>query len=87
MAENLKTKASPPRTSDPAVGIVAITGANQTLAYTSRGVYVAPAGTLQCTFEDGSTGTLAGLAAGQVYPFAITAITGAGTSITGHVLL
>ena len=80
--------APPTDHSAPAVGAVAITGADQTFPNKQvRGVYVATAGNLECTMFDGSTATFVGLLAGVVYPFAILAIRDAATTITGHVLL
>jgi hypothetical protein len=73
--------------SDPAIGAIAITGSDQTIGRPARGVYVATDGDLACTMADGTTPTFVGLKAGAVYPFAIVAITDAGTSITGHVLV
>ncbi len=73
--------------SDPAIGVVAITGADQSFSKRVRGIYVATAGDLACTMADGSSASFVGLLAGVVYPFCITAITDAGTSITGNVLV
>lgn len=73
--------------SDPVIGAVAITGSDQTFTVHVRGVYVATAGNLECTFANGSAVTLIGLLAGVVYPFAITEIRDAGTTCTGHVLV
>lgn len=74
--------------SDPVIGATAFLAATDytTLVGNVRGVYVATAGTLQCVLQDSSAVTFAGLAAGTIYPFAITSIVGAGTTATGHVL-
>ena len=88
MSLDVGPKQTPFNHTDPAVGVVAITGADQTFPNQSpRAVYVATAGNLECTMFDGSTATFVGLLAGVVYPFAITAIRDAATTITGHVLL
>lgn len=77
---------SPSQQSDPALGAVAIPGTDQTFTVAVRAVYVATAGNLQCTMSDGSAVTFVGLLAGSVYPFAITSVVDAGTTITGHAL-
>lgn len=79
-------KKTPTEQSDPALGVVAITGSDQTFTVPVRAVYVATAGNLECTMSDGTTATFVGLLAGQLYPFAITEIRDAATTITGHVL-
>jgi hypothetical protein len=73
--------------SDPVIGAVAITGADQEFTVHVRGVYVATAGNLECTLANASTATFIGLLAGVIYPFSITHIRDAGTTCTGHVLL
>ncbi len=74
--------------SDPAIGIVAITGlADVEFAKRVRGVYVGTAGNLQADFADGTTGTLVGLLAGVVYPFCIVKVYDAGTTMAGHALV
>ena len=53
-----------------------------------RGIYISTAGTLKVDWKNGTTSTLAGLAAGVVYPFAITKIYQTGSSAAaGHVLV
>jgi hypothetical protein len=82
----MASKRTPTSQSDPALGAVAITGSDQTFTVPVRGVYVATAGDLECTMSNDTTATFVGLLAGVIYPFAITAIRDAGTTITGHVL-
>ena len=73
--------------SDPAIGVVAITGSDQSFSKRVRGVYVGTTGTLACTMADGTTAAFAGLLAGVVYPFCITKIYDVGTTAAGVVLL
>jgi hypothetical protein len=78
------------RRSDPAQGAVAISygGGNQTLATESRGVYIGTAGHLVVDMADGTTSvTFSNLAAGTIYPLAITKIYQAGSTAAGVVLL
>lgn len=78
------------RRSDPAQGAVAIDygSGNQTLATESRGVYIGTAGHLKVDMADGTTAvTFSNLAAGTVYPFAITKIYQSGSTAAGVVLL
>ena len=72
---------------DHAVGAVAITGSAQTFNPTCRAIMCGGAGNLQCVMVDGSAVTFVGLAAGQVYPFAIRSIVAAGTTITNSFAL
>lgn len=83
----MPAKRTPTAQSDPALGAVAITGSDQVFTVPVRGVYVATAGNLECTMSDGTTPTFIGLLAGMVYPFAVTEIRDAATTITGHVLV
>lgn len=79
-------KKTPTEQSDPALGAVAIPGTDQTFTVPVRAVYVATAGNLECTMSDGTTATFVGLLAGVVYPFSITEVRDAATTITGHAL-
>lgn len=72
---------------EPYIGVVAITGSDQTFTVPVRGVIVMTGTTLACTFTDGSTATLTGLTPGKIYKFAITGITDTGTDVTGYVLV
>jgi hypothetical protein len=76
--------------SDPAVGAVAINygSGDQTLPTQSRAIYIGTAGTLKVDMADGSTVTFSNLAAGTIYPIAITKIYQTGsTTAAGLVLL
>lgn len=89
MAQNIRFEGSPIRASDPATGAVAIdySGGNQTLAVEARGIYISTAGHLNVTMRDGQTVLFSNLAAGQVYPFGVTAILQASSTAAGVVLL
>lgn len=56
-----------------------------------RGIYISVAGTLKVDFVDQKTSsigvTLAGLSAGQIYPFCITKIYTTGSSVAAGVVL
>lgn len=87
---NKRLRSEKPSGSDPATGAVAINyaGGNQTLATCSRGVYIGTAGHLKVDMVDGQTEiTFSNLAAGQIYPFAITKIYQVGSTAAGVVLL
>jgi hypothetical protein len=77
---------------NPAVGALAINySIDQTFASQGRpvrGIYVAVTGTLKVDMADGTTGvSFANLAAGVIYPIAITKIYSIGSSgVTGLVL-
>lgn len=75
----------------PAIGayVINYAGGDQDLSTRRvRGIYISTAGTLKVDFANGSTATLSGLAAGAVYPFAITKIYQVGSSAAaGHVLV
>ena len=76
--------------SDPAQGAVAISygGGNQTLSTESRGVYISSQGHLKVDMADGTTAvTFSNLAAGVIYPIAITKIYQSGSTAAGLVLL
>lgn len=89
-ATNLKIESAPQRASDPVVGAVAISygGGDQTFTQNPRGVYIGTAGHLKVDLIDGSTAiTFSNLAAGQIYPFAITKIYQSGSTAAGVALL
>ncbi len=88
MSRDLSATTYPNDVTSPAVGAIAITGADQTFAGARpRSVYVATAGDLTCDMVNGDNVTFVGLLAGIVYPIAIKKIYDTGTSITGLVLL
>jgi hypothetical protein len=57
------------------------------LTNTSRALYVGAAGNLKATFAHGSIVTIAGLLAGQVYPFALTKVFSGSTTAASMVAL
>jgi hypothetical protein len=87
--EGKRYRGSVARRSDPATGAVAIdySGGNQTLSTEARGVYVGTAGHLKVDMADGTTVTFSNLAAGNIYPIAITKIYQTGSTAAGLVLL
>lgn len=73
---------SMPGLSAPVRSMVAvITGADVTLAQTSRAIYVGGAGALHCDLADGTTITIANLSVGW-HPIRVTKVYTAGTSCT-----
>ncbi len=86
MADTFNTN-FPGFSSGPVIGVVAISGSDQTLTGVVRGVYVSGgSGSLKADFANGTTETITGLVTGTVYPFSITKIYDTGTDITGFVL-
>lgn len=88
--EGKRYRSSVARRSDPAQGAVAIdySGGDQVLATESRGIYIDTAGNLKVDMADGTTVTFENLAAGTIYPIAITKIYQTGsTTAAGLVLL
>ncbi len=76
--------------SDPVIGAIAYASGDATYLVHVRGIYVGNAGatgSLQCVMANGTTVTFTGLLVGQIYPFKITSIVGAGTTISGHILV
>lgn len=69
---------------DPYVGAVAVdvSGGNQTLATSCRGVFVGGAGNLAVTMLDGSQVTLTGIAAGSVLRLCVVTFRQTGTTAT-----
>jgi uncharacterized membrane protein (DUF441 family) len=87
MADTLNASV-PTLAAGPYVGCLLINyTADQTWSGVARGVYLTTGGTLKVDFANGTTGTLAGLITGTVYPFAIMKIyqTGSATA-AGYVL-
>lgn len=72
-----------------AVGGVAldVSGGDQELPRTARGLYVGGAGNVVLLMDDGSQVTFTGLAAGQDYARQFTKVIAAGTTITDSVIL
>ena len=74
--------------SGPATVPEAVTPANSTdLTNPSRALYVGATGNANLTFVNGTTLVVAGLLAGQVYPFAITAVRSTSTTAASMVAL
>lgn len=86
---NPATAGSPSSHDAPARGAVAIdySGGDQTLATSTRGVFVGGAGALKVDFIDGTTVTLTGLSAGSVYPLCVKKIYQVGSTATNCVAL
>lgn len=62
-------------------------GATLSLSTPSRWVWVGVAGTLVCTFVDGTSATLAGVPAGTLLPLAVSAIDSTSTATSVVALL
>lgn len=75
--------------SDPAIGAIAIDYASgdQEITVAARGVYIATAGALKVDMANGSTVTFSSMAAGTIYPIAITKIYQTGSTAAGLVLV
>lgn len=72
-----------------AVGGVAldVSGGNQVLDRTARGLYVGGDGNVVLLMDDGSQVTFTGLVAGSDYARQFTAVIAAGTTVTNSVIL
>lgn len=66
--------------------VIDYSGGDQDVTVPARAVYVGTAGNLKVDMSDGTTVTFANLAAGQVYPFAVTKVYQTGSSVAGHIL-
>lgn len=75
-----------PGLTSPAEAAEAITPSDSTaLARVTRAIWVGGAGDLRVTLLGGMTVTLAGAAAGMVYPLRVTQVLATGTTATGLV--
>lgn len=74
------------RNTAPAKGGAAVV-VNTPFASVSRGIWVGGAGDMAVTFEDGTTATLSGIAAGSLIPVQCTQVNTSGTTATLMVAL
>jgi|SRR6185312_1426770 len=66
---------------------ISVGGGDQKLANAARGVYVSGAGNLVCRLVDATAdSTFSNLSAGVLYPFQVSIVRQAGTTVTGNIL-